>query len=1231
MKPKEYRFEEKGFISEDEQRASDYKEVKKIIDRYHKDFIESALGYLTLSDLQEFSDLYFKQQKDEKEKKLFTSLQTKLRKQVADAFNKSSDENIVARFKNIDKKELIKDDLITWLSDEKDKELVGKFKNFTTYFGGFHKNRENMYSADDKSTAISYRLIHENLPKYLDNIKAFEKISQAELTFDNIAQELESVIQGVPIESFFTIEYFNQCLTQNGITIYNTLLGGISEEGKDKIQGLNEHINLYNQQLKGDDKKTKKLPKLTLLFKQILSDRVGASFVLDEIEDDTELLEGIQNFYTDELLEFETDGKQVSIFKLVKYITTELQNSDLTKVYIKNDASLTEISNKIYGDWSIIKNALAEYYDKNLLPAKLSTKALDEKDKWLKSNLSIETIQTALQEYDNKVKNNRELENPILWYFQKLGADDGNNNLLDAVVEKYNAVEPLLKTAYPTDKKLAADKKAKQQIKEFLDSLMDVIHFIKPFDAVAGNADKDLHFYGIFDAVYNQLNQTISLYNKVRNYLTKKPYSTEKFKLNFENSTLLDGWDKNKEKDNCSVLFRKDGLFYLGVMDKKHNKIFEDYVDTNSDENFEKIVYKMLPGPNKMLPKVFFSNSRIDEFNPSSELLENYKLETHKKGDSFNIKDCHNLIDFFKSSINKHPDWKQFNFNFSDTNSYEDLSYFYKEVSHQGYKITYENISDNYINQLVNEGKLYLFQIYNKDFSPQSKGTPNLHTIYWKMLFDERNLSNVVYKLNGEAEIFFRKQSLKRENTAIHHANEKINRRTDGETESIFPYEIVKNKRFTVDKFQFHVPITMNFKGAGNERLNNDVLQFLQNNPDVNIIGLDRGERHLIYLTLINQKGEILEQKTLNTVSSSYISNGERKEHTVDYHEKLDAVEKDRTKSRKEWDAIENIKELKSGYLSQVVHEIATMMVDNNAIIVMEDLNFGFKKGRIKVEKQVYQKFEKALIDKLNYLVFKKNDAQEAGGALKAYQLTNKFAAFKDLGKQCGFIFYVSADYTSKIDPATGFVNLLYPKYESVEKSQKFFSNFDKVCYNKQQDYFEFHIDYKKFTTRADETKTKWTICSNSERLVNFRNPENNSEWDTKKVYLTDELKELFAGIDFENGNCIKDEIVSKSDSKFFKDLIYILKLTLQMRNSKTGTDIDYLISPVEENGKFFDSRYVDNKLPKDADANGAFNTARKGILLLHKISKADDVTKLKFNDLKIDNKEWLAFVQNKQ
>ena len=181
--------------------------------------------------------------------------------------------------------------------------------------------------------------------------------------------------------------------------------------------------------------------------------------------------------------------------------------------------------------------------------------------------------------------------------------------------------------------------------------------------------------------MWDELDTVTPLYNKVRNWLTRKPFSTEKIKLNFDNSQLLGGWDVNKEPDCTGVILRKDGFYYLGIMDKKSNRIFEAGLTPTDGECYDKIDYKLLPGANKMLPKVFFSKSRIDEFEPSEAIISSYKRGTHKKGADFNLTECHRLIDFFKQSINKHEDWSKFNFQFSDTKSYEDISGFGTRIS----------------------------------------------------------------------------------------------------------------------------------------------------------------------------------------------------------------------------------------------------------------------------------------------------------------------------------------------------------------------------------------------------------------------------------------------------------------------------------------------------------------------------------------------------------------------
>ena len=740
--------------------------------------------------------------------------------------------------------------------------------------------------------------------------------------------------------------------------------------------------------------------------------------------------------------------------------------------------------------------------------------------------------------------------------------------------------------------------------------------------------NKDELFYGRFAALYDSVSAIDKLYDKVRNYITQKPYSKDKIKLNFENPQLLGGWDKNKERDYRTVILRKSGCYYLAVMDKSHNKVFTDTPAAENENCYEKMEYKLLPGPNKMLPKVFFASSNLQIFKPTDRILDIRKRESFKKGDNFNIEECHDFVDFFKQSLNKHEDWSQFGFEFTPTEQYNDISEFYREVSEQGYTVGFSSIPEAYINNLVEKGYIYLFKIHNKDFSRFSHGTPNLHTMYFKMLFDERNLSNVVYKLNGEAEMFYRKASINDNEKIVHYANNPIkNKNPDNKRkESTFTYDLVKDRRFTKRQFALHLPITINFKARGQEFINNDVRMAVKEKTDNYVIGIDRGERNLIYICVINSNGEIVEQMSLNEIISD-------NEYKVDYRKLLDQKEKERDKAKKSWNTVENIKELKEGYISQVVHKICQLILKYDAVIAMEDLNFGFKRGRFKVEKQVYQKFENMLISKLNLLIDKNIPPESEGGLLRAYQLTNKYDGVNK-GKQNGIIFYVPAWDTSKIDPATGFVNLLKPKYTSVAEAKKLFSAMDGIRYNPNTDMFEFDIDYTKFPKCSADFRKKWTVCTNKDRIETFINKDKNGEWDNRRIMLTDEFKAVFAehGVDYKNN--LKENILSVSDADFYKRLVKLFALTLQMRNSITGSTLpqdDFLISPVaDKDGVFYDSRNfngVDSPMPCDADANGAYNIARKGLWAIEVLKNTDDNLLGKAN-LAISNAQWLEFAQ---
>lgn len=1198
--------EQKGLIVQDEQRAEEYKQVKKIIDSYHKGFITMCLKGLKLNMiyLERYESLARDVHRDEAE---FDKVKAALRKQIVEAFKQGGSYN------DLFKKELIQKHLPEFVESEEEKKMVANFSKFTTYFTGFYENRKNMYSDEEKSTAIAYRLIHENLPLFLDNMRSFRKIAESEVgeQFANIEVRFEEYLNVEHLAEMFELDYFSDTLTQEQIAVYNSVIGGRTLDDGTKFQGINEYVNLYNQQ-----HKEARLPLLKPLYKMILSDRVALSWLPENpFESDEEMVEAIKEMCQSlkEVL-MGNDGLRNLLLNIDLY--------DIEHIYIANDLGLTDISQQMFGQYDVYASAIKQKLRQGV---KQSPKERRDPELFEEriNRLYKSTKSFSIAYLNSHTDANHTIES----YFKQLGAYDREGeqriNLFTQIemaqIEATDILAGKHGNISQSDKEIAI-------LKGLLDAYKSLQHFVKPLLGHGDEADKDNEFDAKLREAWNALDIVTPLYNKVRNWLTRKPYSVEKIKLNFENAQLLGGWDVNKEPDCTSVLLRKDGFYYLAIMDKKSNHAFDSDELPCDGKCYEKIDYKLLPGANKMLPKVFFSKSRIDEFAPSKEIVEAYKNGTHKKGKNFNLAHCRRLIDFFKRSITKHEDWKNFPFVFSPTESYEDISGFYREVEQQGYMLSFRKVSESFINQLVDEGKLYLFKIWNKDFSEYSKGMPNMHTLYWKMLFNEQNLADTVYKLNGQAEVFYRKCSLDMADTTVHRASQPLVNKNalNKKRHSTFDYDIVKDRRYTVDKFQFHVPMTMNFKAVGRDNINSEVLNIIRNGGIKHIIGIDRGERHLLYLSLIDLKGNIVKQMMLNDIVNEYNGNT----YATNYRDLLAEREGNRTEARRNWKKIENIKEIKQGYLSQVVHIISKMMVEYDAIVVLEDLNMGFMRGRQKIERSVYEQFEKMLIDKLNYYVDKQKRIDEAGGLLHALQLTSKFESFKKLGKQSGCLFYIPAWNTSKIDPVTGFVNLFDTRYVNADKAREFFSKFDSIRYNDAKNWFEFAFDYNKFTEKAKDTRTRWTLCTWGTRIRTFRNPAKLNQWDNEEVVLTDVFKKAFdeAGIDIHSN--LKEAICTLAEKKHLESLMHLMKLLLQMRNSITNSEIDYLLSPVaDENGHFYDSRTCDDTLPKDADANGAYNIARKGLWAIRTIQESSETER---PNLALKNQDWLRFAQQK-
>ena len=1272
----EENIEKLKLLEKDKERSKAYVEVKQMIDDFHRSFIEDVLSKAKL----EWGELYskfelFQNEKDKQNKarikKDLEKLQALMRKELVKKF-KNDD-----RFDKLFKKELLTEFVPTVIKADESGAISDKqaaldvFKGFATYFTGFHQNRQNMYSDEAQATAISNRIVNENFPKFYANVKLFEYLQK---NFPKIIsqteQSLSEILKGKKLADIFSAGGFNAVLSQTGIDFYNTIIGGVAgEAGTQKLQGLNEKINLVRQQLPVEEK-SKLKRKMTVLYKQILSDRSTASFIPVGFKSSEEVYESVKQF------------KEQSLNKILSEVKMLFEKSDydLNQIYVPAK-ELTGFSLKLFGNWSILHDGLF-LIEKDNAKKKLSEKQIETLRKEIaKKDCSLADLQNAYERWAKE--NDVAVEKTVKNYFRIAELRTVEESKEKVSVEILKNIESAFeKIDFEKQENLIKEKDSATPIKDFLDEVQNLYHYLKLVD-YRGEEQKDTDFYSKYDEVMQTLSEIVPLYNKVRNFVTKKPNEVKKVKLNFDCPTFASGWDLNKESSNDAIILRKNGNYYLGIFNSKDKPKFDNC--STEGECYEKMIYKLLPGPNKMLPKVFFSTKGQETFLPPKEILLGYEAGKHKKGDNFAKAFMYKLIDWFKNAINKHEDWKNFNFKFSPTESYEDLSGFYKEVEAQGYKITFQKVAESYINSLVDSGKLFLFQIYNKDYSTGkdggngSTGKKNLHTVYWENLFTEENLRDVCLKLNGEAELFWRDANPDVKNVCHKKGSVLVNRTTsDGETipEEIYQeiykfknpdkqeknfklsdaakelldsgkvvckeakFDITKDRHFTQKTYLFHCPITMNFKAPEitGKKFNEKVQQLLKNNPDVKIIGLDRGERHLIYLSLINQKGEIELQKTLNLVEQ--VRND--KTVSVNYQEKLVQKEGERDKARKNWQTISNIKELKEGYLSNIVHEIAKLMVENNAIVVMEDLNFGFKRGRFAVERQVYQKFENMLIEKLNYLVFKDKKVTEPGGVLNAYQLTDKTANVSDVGKQCGWIFYIPAAYTSKIDPKTGFANLFYTAgLTNIEKKKDFFDKFDSIRYDRKTDSFVFSFDYSEFGDNAD-FKKKWEVYSRGERLVFSK-----AEKSVVHVNPTENLKALFEkqGINWNSEDNFIDQIhevqSERENCTFYDGLYRSFTAILQMRNSVPNSskqEDDYLISPVmADDGTFYDSRIevakgktADgkwiSKLPVDADANGAYHIALKGLYLLQNNFNLNEKGYIE----NISNADWFEFVQEK-
>lgn len=1341
----EYFLKEHKVFKKGEDVDLSYKQAKFYFDQFHQIFINDSLQGLDIKkdvlDLEKFRNKFLKLK--EEIKTLKNNLKDKNKNEIKDEINKSQKEinqlredlykNIVSIFNNkandwkkyyqkegikFSKSDLKQEGVKFLLSagilgilkfifpKEKDEEfqkencpslyikdeignktyIFDSFDNFTTYLTKFQNTRENLYKDDGTSTAVATRIV-SNFEIFINNQEIFKEKYQN--VIDKIKLDSEE-LDNKKREIFETSYYYN-CLIQKGINEYNKILGEINKKAKE-----------YRDKNKIDKEN---LPLFKILQKQILGEVNKEEQLIKKTDNETEdevfvkIFKDFIDFHTEKNLD---SGK--NRIELVKELITDLVkgkfDEELDGIYLRKKA-IEEIAYKWFYNPVDFLNKVGKFKKKVFISLLEIKDVLENnfksdnifKNKYYKSNeINSEGI---LQSNSEESRWSQFLK--VLKYEFDYLFDDHPNDFIGYTEKLENKARLLNKFSKNNKDDIYI-------VKNYCDACLRIYRMMKWFALEAKN-EKDIpvnysyEFYYLFDEYYNKDFPFIKYYNVIRNYITKKPSEEGKIKLNFELGEFLRGWDVSKIKNCGGVVFLKDDKYYLGIVRKGKSEFF-DYSENEEDNSkkrkekedlknellakegedyYLKVNYWQVADANKdifnlvLMPdgtvRRFIKEEEKDKYWP-----EEIKIIKKQKSYLNNKEDLITFIDYFKKCAQIY--WKKFDLEFLPSNQYSNWKEFTESINIQAYKISFDKIKTSYIEKQINEGNLYFFEIYNKDFAEYKKfnSKKNIHTLYWEMLFSKENLENQEFpliRLNGGAEVFYRKSlNIKKEPVILNRENN--NKFAQRENKPVFRYQ-----RYLEDKRLFHCPITLNaiYQSTSKNIFDKNIKVFLKNNnANINIIGIDRGEKNLLYYCVIDKDQNILDYGSLNEING------------VNYFEKLLSREIERQLNRQSWEPVAKIKDLKKGYLSYVIRKISDLIIQYNAIVVLEDLNFRFKQVRGGIERTIYQQFEKALIDKLSYLVFKDKNPDEIGGVLNGYQLVAPFSSFKDLGKQSGVLFYTEAEYTSKTDPLTGYRKHIYisngASSEKI-KSHLIMKLIELGWEENEKSYF-FTYNQKDF---VDENKKdakmdkKWTLYSKVKRIR--REKDESGYYQSKEINLNQEFKNLFEnyGIDSKNKDILsiikemiknKEEILLEKkdfDGKkinFYQRFVYLFNILTQVRNSTSlqirknkeekeieeinyGTD--FFTSPVKpffstygveevkkKNGEKTVKRnycdenltdYLKNKIQNynpqnkfDPDAVGAFNIARKGLIILEKIAQNPEIS-----NLAISKKEWDEFV----
>lgn len=1198
------KLDEHCIIANDKQLARDAAVVKELIRREHRAFIEEVLAGFSfkyqsdgnLDSVEEYIEAMRATDDDSAEYKLET-VRENLMKAVEEAFSsyERDGERVLMQMNSPQK--LLTNILPAREMSDGERESLSRVQKFTTYFMNIVSRYASYYDAEEERNTIPSRLVDDNLPVLVSNARlvrtALETLGEE---FDKTCDELGE--NGVPAYNLLMKDDAPARITsQKDIERYNAAVGGIVlGDGKTKVKGINETINIHNQTAGKKDR----LRKLEPLKKQILTEREPLSWLPQKFDSDEELITAIR----------ETVRMTVEVLNAGARLRIKdmMEEADDRKAGLFIDSRrVSDVSHRALGRWNIIRNAVADYLAQTgrIVRKKKETDEQLAERIWKslerRGDISAELIDNALH-WDDPTQ-----ERTCLAFLKDIPVLSAEAVVLGG--QAVTALDEFEKKAAAASGpvRIADNQETVDAVKLFLDTLKDYTRTFNLLTPKVTEGTPDADFLDLKDEVSDRIDEVLRpLYDKTRNYLTRRE-ENRPLSINASNSVLFSGIDVNMEKTKCGVFFRKGKTVYAGILIKRN--CTQDIPEDPGSE-WDKIDFKFLGKAYQMVPKVCISTAKaIERFHPSKEILDLYDRRK-----SLDPTELAQLIGYFIRCIRSgvYESWNAYNFMFRNPEEYASLNDFYVSLQDNAYCASSRPISEKWLREKVANGDMLLFEVTSRYMKPGHYGRDDKRKRILEYAFSDDNLAKGTIRICGGEKLTYREPS--KEKRVTHPAGVPMdNKNPDNPRRTrTLPYDLYKDKRYMEERFSFTIPLVLNndtreFQAG---RINWQVNDVIRATPGLNVLGINRGENNLLSYAVTAPDSRILAQGHLNTIDG------------YNYQALLASLERGRTKSRQDWAALESIKSTKEGYLSLATTKILTLAAQWNCVIAMESLNTDFKEKRQRFERNVYQQFERDLCTRLQY-----NELEDRP-VTEGLQLTRGDMSIEESNNypQNGILFFVSPWMISRTVPGQAFLPMRSIDTDRLDKAEAFFSRLKKAVYVQTENIFEFTFPESALQALPEGVEDRdVTICTYGERIINRVDNQNFNTPVDEVHLLSQEMMKTLQDAGIVISGDFAPQVRAQGKLKFYQQVASLLNLAMRPTSlyaAQRNKEFRIHGCVRRSDGTFFDSRFAPEGAPKDGDTLAAWNVARKCLLFLEAIRNEENPR------LSVKTEDWIKLVR---